>query len=478
MSQRPVVRRGALLRLGTALMLVLMMIVPAGAAPLDPNGTFIDDDDSIHEPSIEAIAAVGVTLGCNPPDNDLFCPRDAVSRAEMATFLIRAVELSTPVPTPTEPDAFVDDDDSVHEENIDKLAQLGVTRGCNPPANDRFCPENPLTRGQMAAFLTRAFGYVDADPATDRFVDDDTSVFEGDIEALASAGVTVGCNPPLNDRFCPGDPVTRAQMATFLTRALGLTPLAPPSVEDAALVRPAFLLDQPEDGPYVATLARYVPQGQDSAERAVEELLAGLNAAETSQVPAFSTAVPDGTELLGLEIAGGVATVDLSDEFDDGGGSASMFGRLAQLTFTLVPFDGIDEVMLELEGVPVDTFSSEGIEIGDGLDAAFFTDTGVMPEKLPLSPAWWEFVESPFTVTGYSRAFEATVNWQLYDNDGALLVEGFATTGSSGPDFGPMTFEVTYTVDRPQVGELMVFEYSAKDGSVIDLRETALWLMP
>ncbi len=478
MSKRPFVRRGALLRLGTAFLLVLMMIVPAGAQPLDPIGTFLDDDDSVHQASIEAIAEAGITLGCNPPDNDLFCPEEPVSRGEMATFLIRGVELSTPVPSPTDPDAFVDDDDSVHEEAIDQLAELGVIRGCNPPVNDLFCPEDSVTRGQMAAFLTRAFGYSDADPANDRFTDDDTSVFEADIEALASAGVTVGCNPPDNDLYCPDDPVTRAQMATFLTRAFDLTPLAPPSVDDASLVRPAFLLDQPEDGPYVATLARYVPEGSDTAERAVEEMLMGLADAETSQVPAFSTAVPEGTELLGLEIAGGIATVDLTGEFDDGGGSASMFGRLAQLTFTLLPFDGVDEVMLELDGVPVDTFSSEGIEIGDGLDVGFFTDVGVIPEKLPLAPAWWEFVESPFTVTGYSRAFEATVNWQLYNNDGALIAEGFETTGSSGPDFGPMTFEVSYTVDRPQVGELMVFEYSAKDGSVIDLRETALWLMP
>jgi germination protein M len=472
MSRRPI------FGLCLVLALIAASVVPAAAVPLDPNGTFVDDDGSVHEASIEAIAEVGVTRGCNPPVNDLFCPEEPVSRAEMATFLIRSLELSGPLPPPTETDVFTDDDDSVHEEDIDAIAALDVTRGCNPPVNDRFCPEDPVTRGQMAAFLTRAFDYEDTDPSSDRFVDDDTSEFENDIEALASAGVTVGCNPPVNDRYCPDDLVTRAEMATFLTRALGLTPLAPPTVEEAELVRPAFLLDQPEGGPYVATIARYVEEGAADPQRAVEELLEGLVEAETSQIPAFSTAVPEGTELLGIDIDSGVATVDLSEEFDDGGGSASMFGRLAQLTFTLIPFDDVDEVMLELEGTPVDTFSSEGIEIGDGLDVAFFTDTGVIPEKLPLSPAWFEFVESPFTVSGYSRAFEATVNWQIYDDDGALLNEGFETTGSSGPDFGPMTFEVSYDVDRLQVGTLMVFEYSAKDGSVIDLRETALWLMP
>jgi hypothetical protein len=52
------------------------------------------------------------------------------------------------------------------------------------------------------------------------FVDDDTSVFELDIDKLATAGVTVGCNPPVNDRFCPHAAVTRGEMAVFLYRAL------------------------------------------------------------------------------------------------------------------------------------------------------------------------------------------------------------------------------------------------------------------
>jgi len=53
-------------------------------------------------------------------------------------------------------------------------------------------------------------------------------VFENDVNKLGAAGVTQGCNPPTNDRYCPDDPVKRDQMATFLTRALGLTPIVPP----------------------------------------------------------------------------------------------------------------------------------------------------------------------------------------------------------------------------------------------------------
>ncbi|MDH4308138.1 MAG: S8 family serine peptidase [Acidimicrobiia bacterium] len=120
---------------------------------------------------------------------------------------------------------FTDDDGDVHEGYIEALAAAGITVGCNPPTSDLYCPSEVVNRGQMAGFLVRA---LDLAPAGgDRFVDDDDSVFEADIQALAAAGITVGCNPPINDRFCPDDPVLRDQMASFIGRALGLAPIVP-----------------------------------------------------------------------------------------------------------------------------------------------------------------------------------------------------------------------------------------------------------
>ena len=116
---------------------------------------------------------------------------------------------------------FVDDDGSVHEANIEVLAAAGITVGCNPPDNDEFCPTDELTRGQGAAFFTRAFNL--GQSADDPFTDDDGSVFENAINAVAQAGITEGCNPPDNDEFCPTETITRAQWATFMVRALGLT---------------------------------------------------------------------------------------------------------------------------------------------------------------------------------------------------------------------------------------------------------------
>ena len=98
-----------------------------------------------------------------------------------------------------------------------------MTQGCAP---NLYCGDDTITRGEMAALLSRAENLPDS--TTDHFVDDNTSIFEPGINKVADARITLGCNPPANTNFCPNDNVTRAQMAGFLTRALGLTPIIPP----------------------------------------------------------------------------------------------------------------------------------------------------------------------------------------------------------------------------------------------------------
>jgi alkaline phosphatase len=156
--------------------------------------------------------------------NDHFCPGVTVTRGQLAAFLVRALGLTDDGGG----NSFVDDDGSIFEADIARLAAAGITAGCNPPTNDRYCPDEPVTRGQLAAFLVRAMGYTDSGSGN-LFIDDDGLVFEQDIDRLGTAGVTTGCNPPRNDRYCPGDPVKRDQMASFLARALGLGPIVPTS---------------------------------------------------------------------------------------------------------------------------------------------------------------------------------------------------------------------------------------------------------
>jgi hypothetical protein len=71
----------------------------------------------------------------------------------------------------------------------------------------------------MAAFLVRAFGLPDLG-MHDLFNDDNGSIFEAPIDRLGATGVSKGCNPPDNDEFCPHDYVTREQMAAFISRAV------------------------------------------------------------------------------------------------------------------------------------------------------------------------------------------------------------------------------------------------------------------
>jgi hypothetical protein len=176
---------------------------------------FADTIGNTFEVDIEWLADQGITKGCNPPDNTLYCPDDFVSRGQMAAFMVRALDYTDDGGG----DLFTDDDGNTFEADIDKLASAGVTKGCNPPTNDEYCPNDFVTRGQMAAFLVRAMGYTD-DGGGDLFTDDDGNTFQADIDKLGTAGVTKGCNPPTNTEYCPNDFVTRGQMAAFLRRAL------------------------------------------------------------------------------------------------------------------------------------------------------------------------------------------------------------------------------------------------------------------
>lgn len=211
--------------------LIALAVVSLGAVPAVAADTFTDvaDSNSFHG-DIGWFSDSGITRGCNPPTNTRYCPKDNVTRGQMAAFFVRALGLTDRVNA----FQFTDTAGSVFKGDIERLSSAGITRGCNPPANDRFCPTDNVTRGQMAAFFVRALGLTATAGGTD-FTDTAGSVFSDDILKLSAAGITRGCNPPANDRFCPGAPVTREQMAAFFNRADGgvnLLPLASTSLRE------------------------------------------------------------------------------------------------------------------------------------------------------------------------------------------------------------------------------------------------------
>jgi hypothetical protein len=174
---------------------------------------FTDDDFSIFEADIEWLFSAGITKGCNPPTNDKYCPNDPLTRGQLAAMISRAFDLPA-----TATDYFVDDNGGVFESDINKLAAAGITFGCNVAGN-RYCPTGLVTRGELAAMLDRALDLPGT--ATDFFTDDNGNIFEASINRVAAAGITKGCNPPTNDNYCPDDLLTRGQIAAFFRRALG-----------------------------------------------------------------------------------------------------------------------------------------------------------------------------------------------------------------------------------------------------------------
>ncbi len=200
-----------ILTLLTALALVAGTLA-GSAQELPPGGSFIDDDGSQHEGSIEAIAAAGITSGCTATR---YCPDDPVTRAQMGSFLARALDL--PIPAGNR----FSDVSGTHLGAINAIADAGISLGCG---GDRYCPDDLVTREQMASFLARALGLTatGANPFTDV-----GGTHAPNVVAIAEDGITIGCDAT-GTLYCPLDPVTRAQMATFLTRGLDLTPLVPP----------------------------------------------------------------------------------------------------------------------------------------------------------------------------------------------------------------------------------------------------------
>jgi len=144
----------------------------------------------------------GITGGCG---GGKFCPNASVTREQMASFLARALDL----PAATR-DFFADDNASPHEADINRVAQAGITGGCD---TNRYCPRSDVTREQMASFLVRALELPGT--TTNYFDDDNSSIHENQINALARSGITGGCD---TRRYCPTADVTRGQMAAFLHR--------------------------------------------------------------------------------------------------------------------------------------------------------------------------------------------------------------------------------------------------------------------
>jgi spore germination protein GerM len=190
---------------------------------------------------------------------------------------------------------------------------------------------------------------------------------------------------------------------------------------------------------------------------ALESLLEGPDTFETGY--GLSTAIPEGTELLGLTIDDGIARADLTSEFESGGGTLSMQSRLAQVVFTLTQFPTVDGVVFSLDGEPVDVLGGEGIIIDQPLTRRDYAD--LLPAILVTTPALNQVVESPILIRGSANVFEANVGIQILDANGNVIVETFTTATCGTGCRGTYRTTVPYRVDREQNGTIVVHDDDA-----------------
>jgi len=183
----------------------------------------------------------------------------------------------------------------------------------------------------------------------------------------------------------------------------------------------------------------------------------------TERASGLASQIPSGSRLRGVTLAGGVARVDLSSRFASGGGSATMFARLAQVVFTATQFPNVHGVRFLLDGRAVTTFSSEGIMLRGPQMRAGYED--VAPPILVEWPAVGDAIRSPLHLAGTANVFEATFELRLLAANGRVLAHRtvHATCGTGCR--GHFRVQVPFTWSGAARGTVVVFEPSAKDGS-------------
>ena len=169
---------------------------------------------------IERLYNAGITGGCNTAPL-MYCPEATVTRAQMAVFILRGMHGSTYAPPSATGTIFADVPVGAFAADwIEQFATEGVTAGCG---GGNYCPDATITRAQMAIFLLRGeHGSTYIPPVATGVVFSDVpagSFAANWIEQLAAEGITSGCG---GGNYCPDNPVTRAEMAVFLVRAFSL----------------------------------------------------------------------------------------------------------------------------------------------------------------------------------------------------------------------------------------------------------------
>ena len=296
----------------------------------------------------------------------------------------------------------------------------------------------------------------------------------GDLGAVATPPPTVQPSLELpSSEPTPG--TTPGSSATPAASASPSDPGATSAPAGATTVRTYFYLGSFTDNAGLVPVLREVPKTQQVGAAAIRELIKGPNDTELGASPAMYTTIPEGTIFLGLKIDAGIATVNLSKEFErDGDVSATK--RLAQVVYTLTQFPTIHGVRFELDGVPVTSFGSQGIALDKPVDRATYTDA--LPAIFVDRPAWGGVLGNPARIVGLTDVFEATFRVRILDGNRHSLAAGTVMASCGTGCWGSFDATLRYSVPAAGWGTLQVYDLSAKDGSVENRTEYPVWLTP
>ncbi len=293
--------------------------------------------------------------------------------------------------------------------------------------------------------------------------------------------------PAPSDSTAPSSPAaipSATRSAAPATATPAATPTPAPTTTETVVIRNYFFLGSFTGSGGLVPVLRDIPRTQTIGSAALRDLLAGPSTKESAASPAMYTDIPGGTRLLGLTIAGGVATVDLSSEFALDSAAGADIGRLAQVVYTLTQFSTVTGVSFELDGVPITSFSASGISLAHPITRADLRvraqreRAAVLPNIFVDRPAWGAAAGNPVQVSGVANVFEAVFRVQLKNARGGLLVDRQVMASCGTGCWGDFSISIAYSVTRAQWGTLRVFDLSAKDGSPQDVTEYPIWLVP
>jgi hypothetical protein len=192
----------------------IVPVIQSGASTTPP----FDDVPLGHQyfSHIALLKGSGITSGCSATS---YCPDASTTRSQMAVFIIRGMFGGDNFPFRATP--YFTDVPATHPHFkwVQKMRELGITSGCSATT---YCPDNSVTRGQMAVFLIRSrIGNEFSISQTPYFTDVPVNYpYFSFIQKMRELGITTGCTATA---YCPESPNTRGQMAVFLTRGF-LTP--------------------------------------------------------------------------------------------------------------------------------------------------------------------------------------------------------------------------------------------------------------